>query len=146
MIFFGLQLRDLKDNIQPHKIMARAKRKSVSAEFAQKRADALAAIDPNLDLGVDAKNNPITLAAYQAAITAVADKNDQYNTLLSNADGLAAELQTDEKNLDTFSTTMLSSVAVKYGKDSPEYGKAGGTRTSDRKKSVRKAGAAAAKA
>jgi glutamate-1-semialdehyde aminotransferase len=114
--------------------MARAKRKSVSAEFAQKRADALAAIDPNLDLGTDANKNPITLAAYQAATTAVANKNDKYNTLLSTADGLAAELQTDEKNLDTLSTTMLLSVAVKYGKDSPEYGKAGGTRTSDRKK------------
>jgi len=125
--------------------MARAKRKSVSAEFAQKRADALAAIDPNLDLGKDAKGNPITLAAYQAAVTALADKNDQYNTLLSTADGLVAELKTAEKNLDTFSTTMLSGVGVKYGKDSPEYGKAGGTRSSDRKKIVRKGGVVSAK-
>jgi hypothetical protein len=60
--------------------MSRPKRKSVSAGFAQKRADALAAIDFNLDLGTDANKNPITLAAYQAAIKTVADKNDQYNT------------------------------------------------------------------
>ena len=143
MAFVGLQLRDLKFNHQLHKIMARAKRKSASAEFAQKRADSLASIDPNLDLGTDANNNPITLAAYQAAITAVANKNDQYNTLLSTADGLSAELQTDEKNLDNFSTTMLSSVGVKYGKDSPKYGKAGGTRSSNRKKIVRAAKAQA---
>ena len=126
--------------------MSRPKRKSVSAEFAQKRADALAAIDPSLDLGTDASKNPITLAAYQAAITAVATENDQYNTLLSNADGLATELQTDEKTLDNFSTTMLSGVSVKYGKDSTEYGKAGGTRTSDRKKIVRKPNPAIAEA
>lgn len=126
--------------------MARAKRKSVSAEFAQKRADSLASIDANLDLGTDANSNPITLAAYQGAITAVAAKNDQYNTLLSTADGLAAELQTDEKSLDAFSTTMLSSVGVKYGKDSPQYGKAGGTRTSDRKRIVRNGKTAAASA
>jgi hypothetical protein len=59
---------------------------------------------------------------------------------------LAAELQVDEKTLDNFSTTMLSGVGVKYGKDSAEYGKAGGTRTSDRKKIVRKPNPAAAKA
>jgi hypothetical protein len=85
------------------------------------------------------------------------DKNDfhpanlknhrhNYNTLLSTADGLAAELQTDEKNLDALSGTMLASVGVKYGKNSAEYGKAGGTRTADRKKIVRKANVATAKA
>ena len=126
--------------------MARAKRKSVSAEFAQKRADGLASIDPNLDLGKDANGNPITLPAYQAAIKAVADKNDKYNTLLSTADGLATELKNDEKNLDNFSSIMLASIGVKYGKNSAEYGKAGGTRTSERKKIVRKPNATAAKA
>ncbi len=126
--------------------MARAKRKSVSAEFAQKRADGLASIDPNLDLGKDASGNPITLPAYQAAIKAIADKNDKYNTLLSTADGLATELKTDEKSLDNFSSIMLASIAVKYGKNSAEYGKAGGTRTSERKKIVRKPNNAPAQA
>ncbi len=41
---------------------------------------------------------------------------------------------------------MLSGVGVKFGKDSAEYGKAGGTRASDRKKIVRKPNPAAAKA
>jgi hypothetical protein len=43
---------------------------------------------------------------------------------------------------------MLASVGVKYGKNSAAYGKAGGTRTADRKKNVRmrKANAASAKA
>lgn len=59
---------------------------------------------------------------------------------------MAAELQTDEKNLDALSGTMLASVGVKYGKNSAEYGKAGGTRTADRKKIVRKANVATAKA
>jgi hypothetical protein len=38
---------------------------------------------------------------------------------------------------------MLAAVGVKYGKDSSEYEKAGGTRTSERKAPLRKAAAAA---
>jgi hypothetical protein len=40
-----------------------------------------------------------------------------------------------EKELADFSDTMLKAVGVKYGFDSIEYEKAGGTRKSDKKRS-----------
>ena len=48
-----------------------------------------------------------------------------------------------EKALDQLSTRMLKAVAVKFGENSDEYEKAGGKRTSERKRPQRKAAAAA---
>lgn len=114
--------------------MARQKRTSASATFAQGRANSLASIDPNLDLA-----NGLTLAAYQQKIADVKTQNETYNTELSKVDGLLNVLETNEKVLDDLSTRMLSAVGNKYGKDSTEYEQAGGTRTSERKPPVRKA-------
>lgn len=126
----------LRGTTEPH-IMARRKRTSTSAAFAQSRANSLGSIDPNLDLG-----NGMTLAAYALAIKGTADKNDAYNTELSKLDGLLNDLEAGEAALDDLSTRMLAAVGVKYGKDSSEYEKAGGTRTSERKPPTRKAKAA----
>jgi len=43
-----------------------------------------------------------------------------------------------EKAVSTFSEKALIGVAFQYGKDSPEYGMAGGIRKSQRKRSTRK--------
>ena len=118
--------------------MARQKRNSTSVTFAQERINSLASIDAALDLG-----NSLTLAAYEARKEAVKKKNDAYNTKLSELDGLLNEIESDEGSLDELSTRMLAAVGVKYGKDSDEYEKAGGTRTSDRKTPARKAQPAA---
>jgi hypothetical protein len=44
-----------------------------------------------------------------------------------------------EKAVSSFSEKTLIGVAFQYGKDSPEYGMAGGIRKSQRKRSTRKA-------
>jgi hypothetical protein len=121
--------------------MARIKRTSAAADKATTRAAALSSISPALDLG-----NGLTLAAYNLAIADIAASNTGklalYNAALSTVDGQLNDLQAAEKALNTLGETMLTGVGVKYGKDSNEYEKAGGVRTSERKKPVRTPAAA----
>ena len=102
-------------------------------EKAETRAASLASIDPALDLG-----NGLTLAAYQAAIETTHEKLASYNTKLSDADEALNVFQAEEKELAGLSERMLGAVATKYGKDSDEYEKAGGTKKSERKRPTRK--------
>lgn len=117
--------------------MGRPKRTSAAADKAVARATALAAISPTLDLG-----NGATLAAYSSAIKAINDpvtgKLAVYNATLSLADAQLNDLLVAEKQLNTFSETMLVGVGFKFGKDSNEYERAGGVRSSERKAPVRK--------
>lgn len=117
--------------------MARIKRTSPAAEKATLRAEALASISPTLDLG-----NGLTLVAYKTTIKAISDPDTgrlaTYNTALSSLDGQLNDLAAAEKALNTLTESMLAGVAVKFGKDSNEYEKAGGVRKSERKKPVRK--------
>ena len=50
----------------------------------------------------------------------------------------ASSLKEKEKLLRAFTERMLTGVAAKFGKDSEQYQKAGGTKKSDRKKHKRK--------
>jgi hypothetical protein len=117
--------------------MGRPKRTSPAAEKATLRAAGLAAISPTLDLG-----NGATLVAYNTAIEgitkAVTGKLAVYNATLALADQQLNDLLAAEKAINTLSDTMLTGVAFKYGKDSNEYEKAGGTRVSERKSPARK--------
>ena len=114
--------------------MARRKRASDSVDRAEPRASALESIDPALDLG-----NGITLASYKTAITTTNSKLAAYNTKLSELDGILNDLEASEAALDEQSSRMLAAVGVKYGKNSAEYEKAGGTRSDERKSSRRTA-------
>lgn len=117
--------------------MGRLKRTSTAAEKAALRAAALASISPTLDLG-----NGATLTAYTAAIKAITEpvtgKLAVYNATLSLADAQMNDLLATEKSLNALGEIMLTGVGFKYGKDSNEYEKAGGVRTSERKAPVRK--------
>jgi chromosome segregation ATPase len=114
--------------------MARRKRTSPSIKRAQQRADGLASIGSDLDLG---KNH--SLKAFQAEIDAVTTKLSEYNTKLAELDGSLNELEKAEAALDDLTSTMLSAVGVTYGKNSTEYEKAGGKRTDERKSPAKKA-------
>jgi hypothetical protein len=113
--------------------MARRKRTSPAVEHASTRSSALESIDMNLDLG-----NGLTVAAYNKALEDTDALLSQYNTTLSELDGLLTQLEGAEVNLDGLSARMLAAVGVKYGKNSEEYEKAGGTRSSERKTPQRK--------
>lgn len=112
--------------------MARRKRTSEALTRAQTRAASLKSIADPLDLG-----NGLTSETYDAAAKATEDLLKSYNTKLSELDGLLNELEQSETDLDELSTRMLAATGVKFGKDSDEYEKAGGTRTSDRARPAR---------
>ena len=103
------------------------------AVAAQARLDALKSLDPNLDLGYG-----LTLVAYQALINTAQAKLSAYNTLLSQVDDAQNALRAAEQELRPFSARLLAGVGVKYGKNSSQYEMAGGTRTSEIKRTPRK--------
>lgn len=113
--------------------MAKQKRKSKAAELAQKRLAGLESISTTLNLG-----NGLTIPAYSTAIQSVLAKLDAYNTQLSVADTALNDVESQEKILRLLSERFLEAVGSAYGHDSNEYEKAGGTRTSERKRPVRK--------
>jgi hypothetical protein len=57
-----------------------------------------------------------------------------YNKLLSQVDEASNKLKVAERALADRSRRMLARVATKYGPDSDEYEKAGGTRRSEHRK------------
>ena len=110
--------------------MARTKRTSAVSEAAKLRLAGLQSIDPLLDLG-----GGLTVASFKADIEDVDGELNTYNTMLSDVDQVSNRLETKEDKLNDKSTRMLAAVGARFGKDSDEYEKAGGTRTSERKKS-----------
>jgi hypothetical protein len=110
-------------------------RQKISKWYADEAASRLAAmqtIEANLDLG-----GGLTLTAYSAAI----DDGRAKITAYTQQSALAEEKRTlaleADKKLKQLSSRFLSAVAGRYGKDSEEYAKAGGTRTSERHKPKR---------
>ena len=113
--------------------MAYMKSSSMNYEHAIKRIASVKAIDPTLDLG-----NGLTVESYQQSINQVSKVMEDYNTHLSLADSLSSSLKEKEKLLRAFSERMLTGVAAKFGKDSEQYQKAGGTKKSERRRPKRK--------
>ena len=110
--------------------MARSKRTSAISEAARLRLAGLQSIDPLLDLG-----GGLTVVSFKADIDDVDADMNTYNTMLSDVDQFQNRLNTKEEKLNDKSTRLLAAVGARFGKDSDEYEKAGGTRTSERKKS-----------
>ena len=113
--------------------MARPKRNSATLEAARQRLAGLKSITPAPDFGP-----ALSLDGYEQEINAYSAKLDQYNEALSALDGLQNDLDAAEDGLNDKNKRMLSAVGAHYGTDSDEYEKAGGTRTSERKRPTRK--------
>jgi hypothetical protein len=109
-------------------------RNSAHLEKAKERLTAIKGINSNLDMG-----KGLSVQAFSDMIEKTSKYQDIYNTTLSmlNADRVAMEEA--EKELKELTEKMLLGIAIEYGKDSPEYEVAGGTRTSKRKRPTRKA-------
>lgn len=101
--------------------------------LAAKRIAGMQSIGTDLDLG-----NGMTLETYIAAQTDTQKKLDAYNTKLADSDAAQNVFLLAETNLSDLNQRMLAAVKVKFGADSDEYEKAGGTRRSERKRFVRK--------
>jgi len=110
--------------------MSRLKKSnSLVIDLAEKRIAGLESIDPALSISTD-----LTLALYKTALTTARDAVANYNKLLSQVDEASNKLKVAERALADRSRRMLSGVEAKYGPDSDEYEKAGGTRRSEHRK------------
>ena len=104
--------------------MARLKRiVSKVIRNAAARAAGMESIDPPLDFG-----HALTFAVYQAAVVDARAKQAAYNTLLSQVDEARLVFEAAEAGVGELSARMLAATFAKFGRDSNEYEKAGGTR------------------
>ena len=92
--------------------------------------------NPSLTLGKD--DGKVALKDYQASIKAVSDLNDEISDLRDQLTKLINDRDDAAGILSGYNTRALSAIRGIFGPDSTEYDQAGGTRTSERKKPVRK--------
>ena len=109
--------------------MARRKKESSTLAKAEWRLSGMKSISDKLDLG-----NGLSIVAYEKEIVVLRNEIAEYNMLLSKVDAASNRVNSAEKNLANMTSNMLTSVSLKYGKDSSEYEMAGGTRKSERRK------------
>ena len=109
--------------------MARLKRNSSALDIARARENAISSIAADLDLG-----SGLTVPAYSKKISGLDSRIGEYNRKVSDLDALANDIAADERALRDISERMLAAVAVRFGKDSNEYEKAGGVRKSERRR------------
>ena len=127
-------------------LMARKKRESRVLKKAESRLTGVRSIDPKLDLG-----DGISVAALHQATVALKRAQDEYHQNLADGEGALGRIKLQEPVVADLSERILTGVATKFGKDSAEYGQAGGKRKSERARrgqglKVRKAARAAAQA
>lgn len=113
--------------------MAFKKRSSQTAEAARQRLSGLKTLQADLDFG-----NGLNIARFEESIVELEAAVSAYNAKLSEADQLRNQMEAKEEAVQDFFKRMLGGVRVRYGYDSTEYEVAGGTRTSDRKKTTAK--------
>jgi prophage DNA circulation protein len=106
---------------------------SSEADIALNRIEGMKKIDPAFDFG-----QGLNITAYQSLIDKVNQGVKTYNGFLTDADAVAATLDTDSKALSDMNSRALNAVGGKYGFNSSEYKEVGGTRQSDYKHAVRK--------
>jgi hypothetical protein len=114
--------------------MAYKKRKiPEDVQDVQKRIDGMTTIEPELDFG-----SGVSVVTMKAAVKKVSDGISLLNMKLSEADELGNNIDADIKAMNELSSRALKASEFKYGKDSNEYEKMGGTRASERKKPQKK--------
>jgi hypothetical protein len=109
--------------------MRHQKRNSRALTKAERRIEGLQTINPDLDFG-----NGFSITDYNTQVQDLREKLAVYNQSRTMVDKAQNALLEAERALNSYSERMLLTVASQYGKDSDEYGMAGGTRKSERRK------------
>ena len=112
--------------------MAQRRRNSIALTKAERRIEGLQTINADLDFG-----NGLSIATYNTMIHELREKLAAHNQTRTMMDKTQNALEEAERGLNTYSEQMLLSVASRYGKNSDEYGMAGGTRKSDYRRKAR---------
>jgi hypothetical protein len=121
------------NNFKKNKKMSRVKKTQSFYNQAAVRYAALESIDRELDLG-----NGLTLAEFNVRIKLLQDRLTVYNRTLSTLDEMLNQVYDAERSVRDLNERMLIGVAAKFGKDSNEYEKAGGTKKSERRRKSKK--------
>jgi hypothetical protein len=111
--------------------MARRKRNSATLEQSERRLESLRSISETLDLG-----GGLTLTAYANIVNDLRAKLATYNTALSAIDKLTDDVKEAERAAKEMSEKMLLGIGSRYGKTSPEYEMAGGSRRKSNRRST----------
>lgn len=98
------------------------------------RSNNLKSISPDLDLG-----GGLTVAAFDQLIAEAQAAQADYNQSLAVVDEKANNLDDIYKRVNDMSARLLAGVGARYGKNSNEYEKAGGSRTDEIKRTSKKA-------
>ncbi|MEH2360055.1 hypothetical protein [Nostoc sp.] len=112
--------------------MVQRKRNSTALTKAERRIEGLQTINPELDFG-----NGLSIVTYNTIVYELREKLAAYNQARTMVDKTQNTLLDAERALNSYSEHMLLSVASRYGKNSDEYGMAGGTRKSDYRRKAR---------
>jgi hypothetical protein len=97
-------------------------RGSAALDKAQRRLALLKSIEADLNLVPG-----LTVEAYSCLIETTRATLEAHNTLLSNLNESRTTMTQMDKALSEMSERMLSAVAVRYGRNSIQYAKAGGS-------------------
>lgn len=106
--------------------MARIRRTSGVIAKALVRSNNLKAISPTLDLG-----GGLTIVAFEQLIEQAQAAEADYNQMVAELDEKANRLDALLKQTSEMGSRMLAGVGARYGKNSNEYEKAGGSRTDE---------------
>lgn len=106
---------------------------SVEQEKGQNRLAGMKLFETTINFG-----RGLTEADYTTKIDEVNTLTQSYNALLTQADGIATQLDIAERELAEMSKRFLNAVGAKYGFDSVEFEKVGGLRMSDYRRASKK--------
>ncbi len=106
--------------------MARQTRGSEILERAKRKAANLKSIDPEM-----AFDEERSITALTQRVESLSSKLESYNEALAMIDSAKIEIDKMEAELADLMDQLMTGVIFRYGKDSPEVQKAGGTRKSD---------------
>jgi len=117
------------------------KQKSAFIAKGESRLNGMELIDTNHSIVINygIETQPLTVKEYREKIQSAEAKRVEYNRILKTADELSNAYEALEAEINDMSRKILAGALSKFGADSDEYEQVGGTRTSDRKKPVRKA-------
>jgi hypothetical protein len=89
-------------------------------------------------LNYGSEDNTLSSENYEILVNECSDERNKYNTSLETVDRHSNNLKSSISKLKKMNSEILSGIRSKFGADSTQYEEAGGVRSSERKKPVRK--------
>src|SRR5699024_1489626 len=113
-------------NIKEVNMSYQKKTASTPLDKLKFRIEALKSVNPDFDLG-----SGMEVTQLEQFESDLETGIDSYNTTLSDADDLRDSIRAMERRANDVSERLMASVIMKYGRDSLEYQRMGGTRKSE---------------